>query len=271
MRPTASPDRRRLLPMLLWLLLCAATGCSDAAIAYDEDEEPAGLHSIGWLKDQCRGSSTLITADVVVQGRVVANDAYGEWSRSLVLEDASGGITVYAQADRLADRYPFGASVMLYASGLRLYDYGGKVVLGTADPEPYSWSDSYDFALTAAELSAHLHRTTDAAGPPVARLLTLDAVDAGAVDRYVCVAGVRFVEAGSAWCDRDPSTNRMVTTERTLVDAAGRRLVVRTLGGCSYAGEPLPAGEGTLCGVIDCFNGRCTLRVVNREIDFPDE
>ena len=49
---------------------------------------------------------------------------------------------------------------------------------------------------------------------------------------------------------------------------AGRQFVVRTDRRCDYARKPLPAGEGTLCGIVEYFNGRYRLRITNHEILF---
>ena len=54
----------------------------------------------------------------------------------------------------------------------------------------------------------------------------------------------------------------------TLLDTAGRQFVVRTDRRCDYARKPLPAGEGTLCGIVEYFNGRYRLRITNHEILF---
>ena len=249
----------------LLLLLSLPAGCTSEGLGSTEPE--AGNRSVGWLKAQCRGASFLLTEEIVVRGRIVANDAFGEWNRALVLADGSGGITLYADAASLADRYPFGATVLLYANGLRLYDYGGKIVAGAAEP------GAYGFGIPAGAVASHLHRGADLPEPPEPRTVTLAEIEAAGTalaDTYVQIDGVQFCEPGCSWCDRDPATGRFVTTERTVADDAGRTLTVRTAGSCLYAREPLPAGKGSLRGVLDWFNGKQTLRIVNRGIDFPD-
>ncbi len=248
--------------LLCALLICAA-GCSrSSSLDFSEEEEPGGLHSIIWLKSLCKGESWLVTEEIVIRGRIIANDRYGEWNRALVVADETGGIEVFAEGSTLADRYPFGATVTLYCNGLRLHDYGGKVVLGS---EP----NAYGFGLSQEELVAHLHRGVDSPAPPESRTVSLDAIGSEYVDTYVRVTGVRFCERGT-WCDKDPETGRHIATDRTIVDEAGHTFIVRTAGGCDYAKEPLPSGKGSLCGIIDYFNGRYSLRVVNREFDFSE-
>ena len=220
-------------------LLCALLICCSrsSSLDFSEEEEPGGLHSIIWLKSLCKGESRLVTEEIVIRGRIIANDRYGEWNRALVVADETGGIEVFAEGSALADRYPFGATVTLYCNGLRLHDYGGKVVLGS---EP----NAYGFGLSQEELVAHLHRGVDSPAPPESRTVSLDAIGSEYVDTYVRVTGVRFCERGT-WCDKDPETGRHIATDR-------------------------PSGKGSLCGIIDYFNGRYSLRVVNREFDFSE-
>ena len=84
---------------------------------------------------------------------------------------------------------------------------------------------------------------------------------------YMLASRKRFVQQGN-WCDPDPETGRPATTERQIADASGREFTVRTAGTCTYATEPVPQGTGSVYGIIDYFNGKYTLRIANREVDF---
>jgi len=54
------------------------------------------------------------------------------------------------------------------------------------------------------------------------------------ISRYVRFDRVRLAEEATTWCDFDPETGDPVTTDRTLLDAAGRQFVVRTDRRCNY-------------------------------------
>ena len=119
------------------------------------------------------------------------------------------------------------------------------------------------------DLGRYLRRNPDKDRRPRPTVCTFDAVGPRQIDTYVCFEGVWFTEAGP-WCDTDPETSEPQTSERMLTDAQGRTFRVRTLGTCAYATEPVPQGTGSVYGIIDYFNGKYTLRVSERRVEFAN-
>ena len=58
-----------------------------------------------------------------------------------------------------------------------------------------------------------------------------------------------------------------MATRRRLCDDKGRTLTLYTAAECLYATEPLPNGKGSVCGILDRFNGELQLRISNRDFD----
>lgn len=218
--------------------------------------------TIARLKSLCTRECIPITTDITVEGVVTANDLYGEFYKTLVIQDESGGISIAVDGAELYADYPVGAAVTVYCNGLALCDYGGKVQLGTAPTDEYGAG-----RIPRAELGRYLRVSGDGENPLRPAALTFGEIGSRHIDTYVYFKGVHFTETGN-WCDSDPETGRPVTTERLLADGTGRTLPVRTIGTCTYATEPVPQGTGSIYGVIDYFNGKYTLRITNREIDF---
>lgn len=257
-------------------LLCLAAGvlaagvlaaCSkSSALRYDEPPAET-LCSIAELKSRCAGHAAVVIAEELsVRGVVTGNDRYGEFSREIVIEDSEGGaIRIALDEPRTGDSFPFGALVTVSCNGLALGSYGGRILLGAAPDAAYGVS-----RIAAADIARYIR--VEGQGPALeAPYVPFDALDAAWCDRYVRAEGVRFAERGAAWCDLDAATGLPVTTERTLVDASGGTFAVRTLGGCSYAAEPLPDGTGSLYAIVEVFAGRCSLRVTDRRILFRED
>lgn len=252
---------RRIVFNSLLLLLCIAGSCNQATAPTFEEERPTGLHSINYLKSLARGESTTIRNELTIEGIVISEDTYGEFSRTLVIEDADGGITLQIAGSRLYQIYPRGTHLRIRCNGLVLYNYGGKIELGA----PYNAYGTTH--LSAAQAEQHLQSLSIAPVDPRPRLIRIPELTPSDIDRYVGIANVSFAEQGH-WCDIDPETDTYCTTERTATDREGYSILVRTLGTASYANEPLPEGNGSLYGIIDYFDGRYLLRIVGRDFRF---
>lgn len=246
------------------LALLLLTTCDRTSKLTFEGGAPGSVHTIADLKARCTANSVAVTEDITLEGIVTGNDFYGEFYKTLVVEDASGGISVLIDGTRLAFDYPVGAAVTIFCNGLTLGDYGGKIQLGTAPDGDYGVG-----RIPREDLGRYLRRNPDKDRRPRPSVCTFDAVGPRQIDTYVCFEGVWFTEAGP-WCDTDPETSEPQTSERMLTDAQGRTFRVRTLGTCAYATEPVPQGTGSVYGIIDYFNGKYTLRVSERRVEFAN-
>ncbi|MDE6374991.1 MAG: hypothetical protein K2L09_04520 [Alistipes sp.] len=225
------------------LLLAALLAACDKTetIGYEDDVRPEASNTIAHLKNRCDGQHYTIADQTVIRGTVTGNNRYGEFYREIIVQDATGGIAIAADYSAIDNAYPLGEELIVYCNGLTLYDYGGKIELGKVADE--------STCISREELAKYLRISGRPAEQIEAHAVRIDELTAAHIDTYVRIDGVRFLESGS-WCDRDPETGHYRTTERTLADAAGHTLAVRTSGSALYAGEPLPAGSGSQCGII---------------------
>lgn len=259
-----SADRRLIDAAVCSLLAVSgllSAACSSATKPSFEGDGENRL-SIASLKTRCTGNSTTLTRNATIQGIVTANDIRGEFPKAIILEDATGGIEIAIDHTALADLFPLGSEISVHCSGLALGSYGGKVQLGAPPTGQYSVD-----RIARADIGRYLRCMELNAGtrrPRTTRFAELGIADA---DAYVRFEKVCFAETGSAWCDRDPESDQMQTTLRTLIDDAGNTFSVRVLPSCHYAAEPVPQGTGSVNGIIDYFNGELSLRIINYEID----
>lgn len=190
------------------LAVCAAAlaaGCDEATHPAPREEQRA-TNSVAYLKSLCDGrNSVVVTQEITVQGYVAANDRYGEFTKSLVIEDATGGITVAADLESVADVCPFGYVATLRCHGLVLCDYGGKIQIGVA-PE-----GSGAGRIPAEDFARYVSiRMPEADEGLRAEAVTIDRIAERHIDTRVRIDGVHFPQAGAKWCDTDPQTGRSV-------------------------------------------------------------
>lgn len=249
------------------LLVCMAllAGC-DKTSEYRYDNPPEASHSIADLKRLCPANGTRkIIRDMTLRAVVTANDRFGEFPKTLIVQDDTGGLEISIENTALYRLFPIDAEVEVFCNGLAVGDYGGKPVLGAPPAGEYSVD-----RIPAADLNRYIRVTNPDCGRRCAAVHDFSQLRVEDAGRYVRFEGVRIAEKGVMWCDEEPVTHALLTTERTLVDTKGRTLPVRTLAGCLYATEPVPGGTGSVNGIIDYFNGNFSLRICNREIEIPN-
>lgn len=251
------------------LIICAFVsllfGCGEPNPTPEFDDQPYGIVSISHLKTMAGNEPHTITEDISIEGYVVANDLYGEYYKSIVICDESGGIEISVDTRQTARIFPGAAKVTVHCTSLTIGNYDGRVVLGAKSNEyGIGRIEEKDFArfFLIDKLSPKAIEPTQ---------LTIDAISAKDIGNYIEIADVSFYEAdGQKWCDTDPVTDEAKTTTRQLIDSHGNTLLVRTIAQCSYATEQLPSGRGRIRGIVEKQNSRYSLRIVNRQFDFTE-
>ena len=228
------------------------------------DADVTEKRSIAYLKGLCRGASYNVAEDVVVRGVVVATDWLGEYYKSIVVADESGGIEIAIDSHDICAVIPLYSEVEIYCNGLTLGRIGGKVSLGVSPTEdmpvdniPASMVGRYIRVIRENVLRDYVPRTIES--------LTSDDI---CTPVFIENLHVAETQEKLMWCERD-ATGEFVTTVRTVVDSEGHSIDVRTLGGAIYAGEKIPENTFSLGGVADYADGRLFLRITNHCIIQP--
>ncbi len=246
------------LVCVLWLV-----ACSDLAL--QSPEMPlSGKISIAHLKTLARGISTTIVQDVTIEGYVVANDLYGEYYKSIVICDESGGIEISVDSDDTAYKFPVSSCVTVSCNSLALGDYGGTLILG-AQPTGECIVDRVaerDFERYFSVDKSNLRQVE-----PVK--ITISELAAQYINNFVFVEDVTFGEqAGLTWCEKDAETGEFITTERLLWERSGACVKVRILHSCDYASGRVPSGYGAVAAMVEYFGDEYVLKIINRNIVF---
>src|SRR5687768_12618275 len=76
-------------------------------------------HSMGALEQ--------ITEDLVIEGIVVADDRTGNFYKSIVIQDGTGGITLHLDDYHLYTAFTEGRKLFIKMKGLYLGDYNGLI------------------------------------------------------------------------------------------------------------------------------------------------
>jgi hypothetical protein len=238
-------------------LVALVVACNPPSIIPDPENPPfggEGTVSIAYLKTLYTGAPTKITGELHIAGRVVSSDVRGNFYKTLVLDDGTGGIEVKLDLEQIFKRFMIHTLVTVRCNGLWLGSYGGTLQLGA---EPYD--DFQTQYILEGDIPLHLAVDESFTDEVLPRELTIGALLAGDISMFVSFRGVQFAdeEQGLGWADASAEQD----TDRHLVDRAGDTLVVRTSRYADFAHRILPSGSGYIEGVLGYFNGTYQLKV----------
>lgn len=240
--------------------MLAAVSCETST--YDTSSTDNGeTVSIAYLKSLCSGTVYPIRSDISICGSVVANDWLGEFYKSIVVSDSTGGIEICIDAAQLYRQLPVYSRITVFCNGMALGRVGGKIELGA-----YPSGDFPVDGLPAETISTYI-RIDETACEPVPpaekRPGEIGISDIGTlvVFRDISLAG----DIGNGcWCETE--NGEYVTTRRRIVGDDGCTFAIQTRGSCIYAGEEMPTGKFSVSGIIDYSGGEYFMVTANHGI-----
>lgn len=251
------------LTLFYKLVLCVAiTSCTEQP-SIEKGKEPTRAVSIAYLKTLYKGSPHTIKEDIYIEGRVVSSDRCRNIYRSLVVQDPTGGIELKLDETVLFERFGIGRMVRVNCNSLVLGAYGGVVQLGARSGDG-RWEVGY---LENRKIDAHISIATPDQIEIIPTKVTIGSLAQQQMMCAVSLAEVQFIaeEIGLDWCDGDADT------DRHIVDKGGDTLIVRTASRATFAHYPLPTGSGRIDGILNKFNRRYQLTVVDNYMVFLDK
>ncbi len=246
------------VPVLI--ISALATACSGSTqLGYPDDAVNAGtVMSIARLKSLCGDRIHAITTDITISGTVVANDWLGEFYKSIVVVDETGGIEISIDGRNLYREIPVFSRVTVFCNGMTLGRVGGKIELGD-----HPTGDFPVDALPPLLLSRYIR--IDATEQPIEPVLRgVDEIGMRDISSYVLLKGVRIAgdRGNGKWCEQVDGNS--ITTLRRIEDRTGNGFAIRTDGRCLYAQDEMPVDEFDVMGIVDYSAGEYWLRIASQ-------
>ncbi len=199
-----------------------------------------------------------VTDDVTFSALVISDDLTGNFYKQLVVQDATGGIELRVDMLDIYNIYPVGRKVYVKAKGLTLGDYNGLTQLGAG----YDNVLKELIRIPESILAQYVIPATygNPVNPTVKDINGLTTAD---VSTLVKFENVQFVSADAGQTYADPVLQ--ATLNREIENCAHQRVIVRTSGYSTFAGELTPTSGGTLVGVLSIFGTtyQLTIRDLN--------
>lgn len=261
------------ISLILFALLITATACIEKFDTPPDNTpfETGTIVSISQVKelyddelqkDWFDRSPVEISNDWAIAGLVTGSDKKdGNLYKEGYIEDATSGILLKFES---TGGFYLGDSVIINIMGLYLGDYGDFVQMGGV---PYTDASGNlrvsGFNKDKQMIKISVGNTT----PPT--LATISEIESGDfLGKLVKLDDVQFSggDIGKTYANNvsDPPQSM----NRYLEDCDGNSIIVRSSGYSTFAGDPLPEGNGSITGIVTKFN--TDLQIVIRDISEVD-
>ena len=206
-----------------------------------------------------------ITEDWTISGIVTATDKKnGNLYKEGIMEDYSGGILMKFEA---TGGLLNGDSIAVNIKGLYLSDYGNFIQMGGV---PYT-DDSGNKRLSGFNKDARIFRYMLMTSNRSPALITIpQAKNSNMLGRLVTFNQVQFADSELGKTYADPDSDPPAAANRYLTDCSNNRIIVRTSGYATFAGQQLPSGKGSITGIVTVFNNDYQLLIRDIEEVYLD-
>lgn len=204
----------------------------------------------------------------VIKGRVISSDATGNIYKSIVIQDETAAMAVSVNQGSTYVTYRIGQEVVMNVTGLYIGQYNGLQQLGWLG-EPYNGEEQLTFmpwdlfqshtelnGLPDTDVKYVKQGESYPAGNPYCIVTTFSELPASGNDllemqsQLVEFRNVHFEEGG-----KETYAPYQQSVNRTLVDANGATLIVRTSGYSNFYNEVIPEGNGVVRGILSYYGG----------------
>lgn len=227
-------------------IACVKTDFDDPPVGGDGQDIPTNT-SIRDLKKLHIGSGTYdkITEDLVIGGIVVMDDRSGNYYKTLVIQDSTGGIEVKFNDGYLYNRYPVGRKMYIRCKDLILTDYNGLIQLTGSTVQENGVPT--DLGITELQEREKIVRGFLGVAP-APKVIGLNQLSNDLVSTLIQIDAVQFVTCDAGRTYAEPVSKSSLN--RILEDCNGRELILRTSGFADFVASKTPLGKGTIVGVL---------------------
>ena len=200
------------------------------------------------------GNYNQIAGNFYVKAKVIANDETGNLYKYVYVEDETGGIRVNINKTNLYQdaRFYIGKNVIIKLKDLYIGKSGGEFQLG----QPFNGNIGQ---IAELDVYKYFFDTKEELTKVTATEKTIPQFTTDDVGKWVKIKDVEFIDT-----DLGKSYASGTTTNLTLQDCSGNKILLRTSNFASFAGNQVDNGKGDVYGVLSIFNGTYQLWIPYR-------
>lgn len=246
-------DMRGVTKIFVLALAALLSGCYNDFSGSDIEPQvvtPAVNESLQTLVESSGDVPQMIEREVVVAGRVIANDRSGNFYRTIIIDDGTAAVSVKVNLYDLHNLYRLGQRIVVACNGLAMAREQGIVTLGSGID---AWSTHrVDGIALRSEADRHLFRLADIADqlPAVVVLDELSAESRGRLVRINNLTLSPHTPPDATWAESVEDNPYSSVTARYFYADDGDSLAVVTSAYADFAARLIPTEPLSLTGIV---------------------
>lgn len=202
------------------------------------------------------GSFEVITIDKTIGGIVIADDESGQFYKTIVIQDETGGISINLDGYDLYTSYPIGRKVYVKVKDLYLGDFNRMIQLGAG----VDYSSSARLSpIPAALFNQYLIKGTlgNSVEPKAVSVADLNE---SLQNTLIQLNDFEFAVADTSKTFADASLGASAINY-TIKSCSGESIILRNSSYADFAGYNLPNGNGSITAVYSVFGSTRQLNI----------
>ncbi|CAN5440460.1 hypothetical protein BH10BAC2_BH10BAC2_36110 [soil metagenome] len=195
------------------------------------------------------GKFEQITIDKTIGGVIIADDRSGQFYKTIVIQDETGGISVNLDGYDLYTKYPVGRKVYIKVNGLYLGDYNKLVEIGGGIDNSGSSPRLDDIPSVLIDQYVIKGSLDNFVTPTIVKVAELN-------DTYqnmlIQLNDFEFSLADTSKTFADPALGSSAVNY-TIKSCTGESILLRNSSYADFAGYKLPGGNGNITAIYTVF------------------
>lgn len=230
---------KRFTPILILLLLVFSSCYDNHQEVQSSEFRDSDNCDISQLQERCRDGIHLVTTDMICVGRITSSDQEGNFYRSIVVEDGSGGAEIKLGTYNNDIQYPVGLEVELHLNGTALMFENGVMQVGLP---PHSHDSSPREMEAQAVIDSHVIRT-NSVKPMQPLLCNIASLDTSICGRFIAIDNLNYSPS-------EEEEGGSVEEYARFMDSEGKSLFLYVSPFADFSISELPSSNVTLQGIL---------------------
>jgi hypothetical protein len=203
------------------------------------------------------GKVEQITVDKTISGIVIADDKSGEFYKTIVIQDSTGGISIKLDGYDLYTDYPVGRMIFIKVKGLYLGDYNKLAEIGGGIDNSGSSPGLASLASTLFDQYIIKGTLNNVVTPKVVKIADLNE---SYQNTLIQLDNFEFAAADTSKTFADSSLNSSAVNF-TIKSCDGQNIILRNSSYADFAGYGVPNENGSITAVYTVFGSTKQLNI----------